>query len=194
MKSFLKNPLRFLIILVVFFSAQLSFAQDVNAGMDYKQVADMMHTIMEANRTVYAETIVNRLQNEEKVIRASEKWKENKSLVLPAQMFRLGAEKARETNKDFSYSLLSIWPINKNNGAKTPAEKEGLEAVVKDPTKAYYTQETVNGKLYFTAIYADKAVSQACVQCHNNHQDSPRYDFRLNDVMGGVVLRIPVKQ
>lgn len=194
MKRLWKSPLLLIVVLFVGFMSLSARSSEPTGGLDYKQVADMMHTIMEANRSVYAETIVNRLQNEDKVIRASEKWKENKSLVLPAQMFRLGAEKAREANQNFSYSLLSLWPINKNNGPKTPAEKEGLELVAKDATKVYYTQEKVDGKLYFTAVYADKAVSQACVQCHNNHPESPKYDFRLNDVMGGVVLRIPVKQ
>jgi hypothetical protein len=32
------------------------------------------------------------------------------------------------------------------------------------------------------------------VSCHNAHKDSPRTDFKLNDVMGGVVLRIPMQQ
>jgi hypothetical protein len=30
------------------------------------------------------------------------------------------------------------------------------------------------------------------VSCHNQHKDSPRKDFKLNDVMGGVVIRIPI--
>jgi hypothetical protein len=36
------------------------------------------------------------------------------------------------------------------------------------------------------------AVSPACVKCHNNHDDTPRTDFALNDVMGGVVIRLPL--
>ena len=43
---------------------------------------------------------------------------------------------------------------------------------------------------YFTAVYPDKAIAPACVQCHNQHASSPRHDFALGDVMGGVVVRI----
>jgi len=50
----------------------------------------------------------------------------------------------------------------------------------------------LGGKKYFTAVYADVAVSKACTSCHNGHQDSPKTDFALNDVMGGVVIRIPM--
>jgi hypothetical protein len=33
-------------------------------------------------------------------------------------------------------------------------------------------------------------VSEACGQCHNDSVDSPRADFKLGDVMGGVVIRV----
>jgi hypothetical protein len=42
------------------------------------------------------------------------------------------------------------------------------------------------------AVYADRAVSQACIGCHNSHQDSPRHDFKQNEVMGAVMIMIPL--
>lgn len=160
-------------------------------GWSYKQVADALHAVMESDRTVYTRLIVNRLQNEEKVIKASEHWKDDKALVLPAQMFRYGAEMVAEKNAGFSYSLLSLWPVNKQNAAKTGVEKEGLEAVAKDG-KPYYKEEVLGGKKYFTAVYPDKAVAKACIACHNAHKDSPRRDFKMGETMGGVVLRLPM--
>jgi hypothetical protein len=161
-------------------------------GWSYKEIADSLHMIMDSDRTVYTKLIVNRLQNEEKVIKASEHWKDDKALVLPAQMFRYGSEMVAEKGAGFSYSLLSLWPVNKQNAPKTAVEKEGLEAVAKSGTP-FYKDETLGGKTYFTAIYPDKAVAKACIACHNSHKDSPRRDFKMGDVMGSVVLRIPMK-
>ncbi len=161
--------------------------------MSFKEVADALHAVMEADRTVYTRLIVNRLQNEEKVIKASEHWKDEKALVLPAQMFRFGAEMVAEKKANFTYSLLSLWPINKQNAAKTAVEKDGLKAVAAKPEQPYYQTETLGGKKYFTAIYADRAVAQACIACHNAHKDSPRTDFKLGETMGGVVIRLPMK-
>jgi len=31
-----------------------------------------------------------------------------------------------------------------------------------------------------------------CVSCHNKHPDTPKKDFKIGDVMGGVVIRIPI--
>jgi len=47
--------------------------------------------------------------------------------------------------------------------------------------------------IHFTAIYPDVGVAPVCVSCHNGHKDSPRRDFKLGDVMGGVVIRIPLE-
>lgn len=165
----------------------------VVAQVSYKDMADALHAVMESDRTVYTRLVVNRLQNEDKVIKASEHFKDEKALPLPAQMFRFGSEMVAEKKAGFSYSLLSLWPINKQNAAKTAAEKEGLEAVAKDPGKPFYKEETLGKAKYFTAVYADRAVSPACVSCHNEHRDTPKKDFKLGQTMGGVVIRIPMK-
>ncbi len=161
-------------------------------GVSPQAMADAVHTVLEADRTAYTRLIVNRLANEEKVIQASEHWKDEKALLLPAQMFRAGAELAQEQGADFSYALLSLWPINSQNKPKTEAEETGLKHVVDHPNENYYGEETLGGIRYFTAVYADKAVAKACIVCHNNHKDSPKTDFKMNDVMGGVVIRIPL--
>jgi len=163
------------------------------AGISPQVMADSLHAVMEADRTIYTKMIVNRLQNQEKVIKASEHWKDDKALVLPAQMFRMGAERVAESGKaPFSYSLISLWPVNKQNEPKTEAEKKGLEEINKTRL-SYYTEEELGGKKYFTALYPDIAVAPACYTCHNKHKDSPKTDFKQGDVMGGVVIRIPLE-
>jgi hypothetical protein len=162
-------------------------------GISPQALADAVHTVLEADRTVYARMIVYRLQDQEKVIKASEHWKDDRALPLPAQVLRMGAELVAEQGAPFSYALLSLWPINKQNAAKTKAEETGLQFVADNPGKNYYAEETLGKTRYFTAVYPDKAVSQTCITCHNNHKDSPKSDFKLGDNMGGVVVRIPLK-
>ena len=161
-------------------------------GMDYETVSDLLHLVMSSDRTVYTRLIVNRLQNEEGVIKASEHFMDEKALVLPAQMFRFGAEMVAEETDAFSYSLLSLWPINKQNAPVTDMEKEGLQYIVDNPGENFYGEEELGGITYYTAVYPDVAVATACYSCHNNHKDTPKDDFEAGDVMGGVVIRIPM--
>ena len=162
-----------------------------------KAMADALHLVMDSDRTIYTRKIVNRLVKKDKVIKASEHFEDDKALVLPAQMFRFGSELVAKRAEDmpdvnFSYSLQSLWPVNKQNAPKTEAEKTGLKYVADNKGQNYYTEETLGGKKYFTAVYADTGVAPVCVSCHNEHKDSPRRDFKLGDVMGGVVIRIPL--
>jgi hypothetical protein len=161
-------------------------------GIPPRAVADALHAVMEADRTTYAKHVVGRLQDEHRIIKATEHWQDEKTLPLPAQMFRMGAEAAEKKGARFSYSLLSLWPVNKKNAAKTDAERRGLDAVAKNPKQNFYADETLGERKFVTAVYPDIAVAQACVNCHNEHKDSPRKDFKLGDVMGAVVVRVPV--
>lgn len=183
-----------LIALSAIFITGFFFAKEEGgktAGIQPQTMADALHKVMEADRTVYTKYIIARLANKEKVIKASEHWEDEKALVLPAQMFRYGSELVAESNPGFSYSLLSLWPVNAQNKPKTDVEIKGLNFVAENPGKNFYSEETLGDKKYFTAVYPDVAVSEACIACHNTHKDTPRTDFKLGDVMGGVVIRIP---
>ncbi len=170
----------------------VSTSKPDNSGISPQKMADALQKVMEADRTVYTKYIIGRLAVKEKVIKASEHWEDEKALVLPAQMFRYGAELVAENDPGFSYSLLSLWPVNAQNKPKTDVEVEGLNYIAENPGKNFYSEETLGEQKYFTAVYPDVAVSEACTQCHNKHKDSPRDDFQLGEVMGGVVIRIPI--
>lgn len=176
-------------------------AETTSGGYDAEQVAEALYIVLKSDRKVYASKVVNRLVNDEKVIKAHEEWKEEKALLLPAQMFREGAEEVDSVEGkpfEFSYSLQSSWPLNMENAKKkTPAVEEGLKEV-SDPDSEYYgkkwtSTETIAGQEYFVGIYPDRAVAPACWECHNNHENrQPDYpEFKKNDVMGGIVIRIP---
>lgn len=162
-------------------------------GIAPQAVADALYAVISGDRETYTREVVNRLQNDN-VIKASEHYKDDKALVLPAQMLRMGAEAAQKRNSSFTYALLSMTAINKQNSPKTEAEKTGLKFVADNAGKNYYAEEKLGDKTYFTAVYADKAVVEACVNCHNSHKDSPKTDFKVGDTMGALVIRIPLNK
>jgi len=157
-----------------------------------QQFADGIHMVLAVDRTIYSKLIINRLVVKEKVIKASEHWKEDKALVLPAQMLRAGSELVMDKGANFSYSLLSSWPLNPQNRPRTELEKKGLKFIEDNPGENYYGEEVLGGVKYFSAIYPDAAVVEACVSCHNEHKDTPKTNFKIGEVMGGIIIRIPL--
>lgn len=167
-------------------------SSESTSGISPQQFTDALHLVMDSDRAVYTKKVVGRLAKKEKVIKASEHFMDDKALPLPAQMFRFGSERVSEKTDKFSYSLQSLWPINSQNAPRTEVEKEGLQFINDNPGQNFYKEETLGGKTYFTAIYPDVAVAPVCASCHNEHKDSPKTDFKVGDVMGGVVIRVPL--
>ena len=43
----------------------------------------------------------------------------------------------------------------------------------------------------YTAMFPDFAVADPCVSCHNDHENSPKRDWQLNEVMGATAWTYP---
>ncbi len=157
-----------------------------------KVVADFIHAVLESDRMIYAEFVVNRLQNNN-VVKASEHWWKDKALLLPAQFLLYASDLIAHQRMGLMYKLFSPWPISQYNRAVTKFERQGMGVVAKNPEDTYIGTYTVHDRQFFEAVYPDFAVSQACVTCHNSHPNSPKRDFKLNDVMGGIMLSFPVQ-
>lgn len=168
--------------------------EGASKGIEPQVYTDSLFAVMKANRTNYTQLIIKRLGPAgSDSIQPIEHWKDSDNgAPLPAQMFRAGAEAVTELTDQFSYSLQSLWPINSQNAPRTDIETQGLNYVANNPGNNFYGEEVLGSVNYFTAVYADVAVSDACTTCHNEHKDSPKTDFKIGDTMGGVVIRVPL--
>jgi hypothetical protein len=158
-----------------------------------EKVADFIHSVIEADRTLYTTHVVQRMQENE-IVKANENWKREVALPLPAQMLALSGLRVKSKGTGLEHRLISLWPIYEKNRPASRFEIMGLEALAVDPTRPYTSIIRKDGRPYFQAIYADKAVSPSCLNCHNSHPLSPRQDYKLNDVMGGIVISFPLFQ
>lgn len=172
------------------------------AGVSPETVTDYIHTVLLADRTAYTKHVVNRLQTlegkakEDGVVpaEATETWQQTNGVPLPAQMFRLGSEIAAEEGA-FTYGLISPWNINDSQAPKTEFEETAMQEVI-DTGEPYKDYQEIGGQQYFSAVYPDKAVAEACVSCHNTHpvhmERYPDKQFEMGEVMGGIVINLPV--
>jgi hypothetical protein len=116
------------------------------------------------------------------------------TLPLPAQFLMESGRYIGKKGLGMQYRLISLWPINKRNVATNALESIGLGTILTQPDRPYTGVTKVGNTRYFEAVYADLAVTQACLGCHNAHPDSPKRDFKLNDVMGAIVISIQLGQ
>ena len=156
-----------------------------------RKFADSLHAVIAADRAEYAR-LVERWAVEGRRLDGSPDRAQD-GLPAHAQLLRAAATRIQQRGAEFSYTLRSLWPINPGQGPQTEVEQAGLETLTRNPDANVYTEEMLGGRSYFTAIYPDKASLASCADCHNRHPDSPRRDFKAGDVMGALVIRVPLE-
>ncbi len=192
MKTF-KLRIIFITALILILCSNFSDAgyEDELLGVSPSRAAELIHKVIEAGRRTYSQKVVEHL-HDRTFIKASENWEKEDALPLPAQFLSMSSEISNSRGIGMKYRLLSLWPINKNYLPRTENEKIGLEEVVKKTEKSFSWVIARDGQWYYEAIFPDIAVSQTCVSCHNNHPKSPKTDFEIDDVMGGIFIDFPL--
>ncbi|MEM9567785.1 MAG: DUF3365 domain-containing protein [Cyanobacteria bacterium P01_E01_bin.34] len=176
-------------------------------GIAPDKVVDYIAATALGGRTAYVKHVVNRVtllegepvERENAVVDAhsTEFWEDEDGIPLPAQMFRLASEvtSADDLAGGFTIGLISSWNINDAHSPKTDFEKDAIKEMEETASPVKIEQE-IAGQRYMTAMYPDKAVAEACVTCHNTHpihlERYPDKVFALDDVMGGVVINLPL--
>jgi Protein of unknown function (DUF3365) len=171
------------------------FAIDKNPGtpegIPPGTVANYLRAVIMAHRHFYTTHIVNRL-GQERIVDVSENWQATHTLPLPVQLLKETSEIAELTGPNVRYHLISQWPINKANAPANEFERMALKEVQMHPNRPYSSTIKGGEGQLFEAVYADVAVTTACIQCHNSHPNSPKSDFKIGDVMGGLVISFPL--
>ena len=158
-----------------------------------ERVAEYVHSVIQADRSIYTTEIVERMKTQG-IVTASENWRDTGKLPLPVQFLIEASRLMLDNPNGIRFRLISNWAINKDNIPRTDFEEAGLLEIAASPERSYKGMKKEHGIEYFQALYPDIAVSQSCVRCHNVHPQSPKKDFRVGDVMGGLLLSIPVSR
>jgi uncharacterized protein DUF3365 len=164
---------------------------DPPKGISPEIVADYIHSVVQADRTFYTSEIVERMQTRG-IVFASEHWKETGDLPLPAQFVLETGRLVGQQPNGVRFRLISSWAINKRNSPTTEFERTALTKILVNTDRPYTGVTTEGRTRVFQALYPDKALSQRCADCHNVDSRSPKRDFKAGDVMGGVLITIPL--
>jgi hypothetical protein len=122
-------------------------------------------------------------------LRFDENWEQLKvdAGPLPALFLRLTSRSLAHSSVRLGLFLGSDNPISKSNRF-LGRQADALQAMRRDGQPRSFFMEDV--KLY-TAMFPDFAVAEGCVDCHNQHRDTPKRDWKLGDLMGATTWTFP---
>jgi hypothetical protein len=164
-----------------------------NGAISPQNQADSLHLVIAADREMYCRMYIARQTGDAPSPNAAASGKPGESWPLPSEMFRRAAESIQSKGAEFSYALRSLRPIDPRNGPQTELEQRGLAFVTSHPTENYYGPEMLGGRRYFTAVYPDIPAVAACVDCHNRRSASIPQRYQVGEIMGGIVVRVPLE-
>jgi adenylate cyclase len=148
-------------------------------------VFETTNTINENARRIYTKQIVG--PGQKVGLAFDEHWKDPKVEAgpLPALFLREVASVLERDPVPLGLFLGSDAPINKANSF-APEQLELFAGLAADRKPRFGITDEVR-----FGMFADLASAEACVTCHNEHADTPKRDWKLNDVMGATTWTHP---
>lgn len=145
-----------------------------------EEVLEMVSIENDVTRTLYTKAIVGK--GKKQGMKFDEDWRKDdvEAGPLPALFLRGVASSIRKSPVPLGLYLGSDFPIDAANEFKGK-QAELFKQIKKDQKPQFFYDE--EQKLH-TAMFADMASAGACVTCHNDHPQTSKKDWKLNDVMG----------
>jgi hypothetical protein len=157
------------------------------ASIDIERVFRLAESENDAVRALWTEEIVG--AGPKVGLQFSEDWRDEgeEAGPLPALFLRETARSLEKQPIRLSLFLGSDAPINSSNRFQGP-QQEAFAAMRATGEPQFFRMPDTG---LYTAMFPDEAVAEACVTCHNEHEDSPRNDWRLGDLMGATTWAYP---
>ena len=145
-------------------------------------------------RTIYTEDVV-KVAAEQGIDVTYDYQKNNHSIPLPATLTILIGKRIEESGSGAHTRLYSPYPFKwreAEGGLRDEFQKEAwekLNANPDSPVSAIVNSGSGRGLRY---AVADR-MRASCVECHNEHPDSPQRGWKVGDVRGVLEVEIPFR-
>ncbi len=186
----IKNMTEMVDLELQYYSSSILKASQIATGAE--QLARVVSNQVTTDRAYYTKNVIGKLKKEDPDFKAGANYHDNAgAIALPATFVRETSESLNE-NDGYHYDLLSKWNINKKMGLRNEFESRAWNSLSQDPEKPYEEFISVGSGVEYRYVTPDIAGAKACVSCHNTHPGSAKHDFEQGDMMGILVVTVPV--
>ncbi|MGZ8189615.1 MAG: c-type heme family protein [Methylococcaceae bacterium] len=159
------------------------------ANIPVEQMFTLLQAENAAARSIWTREIVG--AGKKVGLKFDEHWRDSdlEAGPLPALFLRETAKSMEKTPVRLSLFLGSDYPISPDNRFEGMQQEKFQILRQSQQPQFFYMPDT---RLY-TAMFADVAIAEPCIECHNKHEQSLKHDWRLNDVMGAATWMYPAQ-
>ena len=144
-------------------------------------------------RTLYTSEVIETIQDHG--IEITHDYKRGKSIPLPATLAIMIGERIGDSASGVRSDLYSPFPFPWRNegGLKDDYSKRAWSNLSTTGKNSYFEFTTLNDEKILRFSNADR-MRDACINCHNNHKDSPKTDWKTGDLRGLLEITIPLNK
>ncbi len=157
------------------------------AWVPIEEVLSLVAAENDAARALYTSAVVG--DGQAAGLKFGERWREEgvEEGPLPALFLRAAAESLSRQPLPLALFLGSDQPISPSNSFVGRQQEEFKEVKSSRAPRFFFAEDTQR----HTAMFPDLASVAPCVRCHNEHPQTPKRDWALNDVMGATTWSYP---
>ncbi len=180
------------IVGLIIYISNASLGNTVEASkLNALSIIDQFKTL----RGYYVKSVIKKVKGNETGLKISYDHKTmDDAIPLPATLIHDMSELLSKKGEDnIKLKLYSDFPFPNRKDRKLDSfGQEALAFFKATPDQSFVKQDSVGGQEVVRVAVADKMVAQACVNCHNSRVDTPKNDWKLNDVRGVLEVISPI--
>jgi methyl-accepting chemotaxis protein len=180
------------IVGLIVYISNTSLSNTVEASkLNALSIIDQFKTL----RGYYVKSVIKKVKGNDTGLKISYDHKTmDDAIPLPATVIHDMSELLGKKGEDnIKLKLYSDFPFPNRKDRKLDGYgQEALAFFKSTPDQSFVKQETLDGQEVVRVAVADKMIAQACVNCHNGRADTPKNDWKLNDVRGVLEVISPI--
>jgi methyl-accepting chemotaxis protein len=146
-----------------------------------------------AIRAYYTKNVIKKVLSTSDVTASYNHKDKDKVIPLPATFIHEISEEFTKNNI-IALKLYSPFPFpNRSQRNLDTFGNKAWAALKNNPSQTFSQVDNINGKEVVRVALAD-TMAQGCVNCHNNHPDTPKNDWQINDVRGILEVQVPIDE
>ncbi|NRA38929.1 MAG: DUF3365 domain-containing protein [Planctomycetes bacterium] len=155
-----------------------------------KNTASSYIDLISSFRTLYTSEVIKNIPKNHVEISHDYDKKEN-AIPLPATLTIKLAELSRQSD-GFDISLFSSHPFPwRKQRQLDEFSLRAIRLLKNNPQSPVSEVQDVKGRKVLRYAEAD-IMRASCIQCHNNHPDTPKNNWKVNDLRGVLAVTIPI--
>lgn len=166
-----------------------SLARPGEKRLAIERVFDAINVVNHEARRIYTARIVG--PGQKSGLAFNENWQQahEQAGPLPALFLRLVSSELTKKPEMLGLFLGSDQPINSSNLFSGEQMTRFRQMKIDGVPQSFVTAEGQQ-----VAMYPDVASAQLCVSCHNDHDTSPKRDWKLDEIMGATTWIYPASE